>query len=170
MHAVMQLLLVLLLLTETAFRVCDHGMSQTGHMAESLPFLSRQCTVFSSTPGACEQPCLKQCVIEDLFRGFTRLLQLQPGTMQETIHDKLVQGVDEMAELVRQHITMLQTAACLPSTGLHSCPFQAPLCPAYLQHTLTDSALVLCNWLQHLGDLLHQPKHEKMCGHLLLLS
>ena len=58
-----------------------------------------------------------------LGRGVTDLLQLQPGSMQQAVHDKLVQGIDKVAELVCQHITRLQRAACRPSTSLHSCPF-----------------------------------------------
>lgn len=61
------------------------------------------------------------------------LLQLQPGSMQQAVHDKLVQGVDKVAELVCQHIAMLQRAACRPSTSLHPGPFQAPLCPSDLR-------------------------------------
>ena len=56
-----------------------------------------------------------------------------PGTVQQAVHHKLVQGVDKVAELVRQHIAMLQGLPRTAPPCLYPDPLQTPLGPPHLQ-------------------------------------
>ena len=87
------------------------------------------------------------------------LLQVVPGAVQKTIHHKLVQSVDKVAELVCQHIAMLQG---LPSTAppcLHSNLFQTPLGPPHLQANRSSKPSTLLNCVEQSANDCNMVRH-----------
>lgn len=95
------------------------------------------------------------------------LLQVVPGAVQKTIHHKLVQSVDKVAELVCQHIAMLQG---LPGTAppcLHSDLFQTPLGPPYLQANRSSKPSTLLNCVEQSANDCNMVRHVSVlfCVH-----
>ena len=76
-------------------------------------------------------------------------MKLMPCPVQQAVHDKLVQRVDKVAELVGQHMAVLQGLVCTRPPCLHPHPFQAPLGPPDLScaqqlHVASQCHLATC--------------------------